>query len=43
MSHVPVGTGTHGGAGGLALVPGHALGHVRHSAVHRYQRVVGDR
>ena len=40
---LPVRAGTHGGAGGLALVPGHALGHVRHGAVHRYQRIVGDR
>ena len=28
--------GAHAGAGGLALVPGHTLGHVGHTAVHRH-------
>ena len=32
-SDLPVGTGAHGGAGGLALVPAHALAHVGHGAV----------
>lgn len=31
---------SHGGAGGLALVPGHALGHVGHRAVHCDQGAV---
>jgi len=30
----PVAGGPHAGAGGLALVPGHALGHVGHTAVY---------
>ena len=30
----PVAGGAHAGAGGLALVPRHALGHVGHAAVH---------
>ena len=30
----PVAGGPHTGAGGLALVPGHALGHVGHAAVY---------
>ena len=30
----PVAGGPHAGAGGLALVPGHALGHVGHAAVY---------
>ena len=28
--------GPHAGAGGLALVPGHALRHVGHAAIHRH-------
>ena len=33
----PVAGGAHAGAGGLALVPGHTLGHVGHAAVHRHR------
>jgi len=38
----PVRAGTHRGAGSLALVPGHALGHVGHRAVDRHQGAVWD-
>ena len=38
----PVAGGPHAGAGGLALVPGHALGHVGHAAVHRHRPGVQD-
>ena len=33
----PVAGGPHTSARGLALVPGHALGHVGHAAVHRHR------
>lgn len=35
--NLPVTGGSHGDAGGLAFVPGHALAHVGHCAIDRYQ------